>query len=88
MSLSYIGEGVRQVASAIDRMAKLSAQTAAAIADSENDHRLTAKEEVWLRAWVAVASDGLCVDLDIATKWANEAVDQFEQKFPERRSEP
>jgi hypothetical protein len=39
------------------------------------------EEEVWLRAWVAVAASSNCVSKDSADRWADHCLEQFKKRF-------
>lgn len=39
-------------------------------------------QEIWIRAWCAVASANDCKEMTTASNWANDALKQFRKVFP------
>ncbi len=47
----------------------------------EQDMKLDKREEVWIRAWCAVAADSACRRPDVAAGWADQCVEAFDENF-------
>lgn len=43
---------------------------------------LTPEQEVWLRAWCAVASSAACRQPSIAAGWATKCLEAYRKQFP------
>lgn len=40
------------------------------------------REQVWLSAWIAVATSSNCSDIKIANVWADKCLMEFDVRFP------
>lgn len=45
-----------------------------------NDYEIT-RQNVWLKAWCAVASSQSCEYYEIATDWADKCLEDFDKRF-------
>ena len=50
--------------------------------------QLPTRQEVWLRAWCAVAGAWNCQSADAATRWADAALKEYERRFAKSESAP
>jgi hypothetical protein len=43
---------------------------------------MTTDEEVWVKAWTAVANSNSCMSSDTARNWADKCLKSFRERFP------
>lgn len=46
--------------------------------------KLSREEKVWIKAWLATATDPSCYEVEIATGWADECLENFKARFPNK----
>lgn len=40
------------------------------------------RTQVWLEAWIAVATSSTCVSVGVAANWADNCLKDFDERFP------
>lgn len=45
------------------------------------------RKQLWIDVWVNVAGSANCSTKTIPTKWADDALEQFDQRFPQPKKE-
>ena len=40
------------------------------------------RTQVWLEAWIAVATSSTCTSVDVAANWADHCLRAFDERFP------
>lgn len=45
------------------------------------------REEVWLSAWLGVATSSNCTKMAVPTEWADKCLEDFDKRFPAEKAD-
>lgn len=45
------------------------------------DESKISREKVWIDSWIAIASSSSCMRCEVATKWADNCLKEFDLRF-------
>ena len=57
------------------------------IKDEKLSHAKT-RQKLWSEVWARTAGSSNCINLSTPTKWADEALKEFDERFPAPKDEP